>query len=285
MSLWKQITRFAQDPAPSHIFELSEAGVAYSTNGQTGFAEFPAGTLVPSPIEDNLLSADVASQTIQRIAPAGGGKKRRPAAVILPDHCVRVSLLDFDSFPSSPEEQLALVRFRVKKTVPFDIESAHVSYWIQPSTGGKKKADVVAVTVAFEVLARYEALFRSVGFHPGDVTPSSLAALELYRESGVVVIAKLAGNVVTVMALADGKLKLFRCLPLEEVNDEELLGVLHPTFAYVEDELSQPVSKLILCGFGRAPEGISVPTETLRSRLGPVNGFNAGLLGYLEAVQ
>jgi len=282
MSLWRQITRFAQDPAPNHIFELSEAGVAYSSNGQAGFAEFPPGTLTASPVEDNLLSADVVSQTIQRIAPGAAGKKRRPAAVILPDHCLRVSLLDFDSFPHSPEEQLALVRFRVKKTVPFDIESAAVSYWVQPGTG---KKNVVAVTVAYEILARYEALFRAAGFHPGEITPSSLAALELYREPGVVVIAKLAGNIVTVMAVADGRLKLFRCLQLEEVTDEELLGVLHPSFAYVEDELSQPVSKLLLCGFGRAPEGISVPTEVLTSRMGAVNGFNAGLLGYLEAVQ
>jgi type IV pilus assembly protein PilM len=243
------------------------------------------GTLVASPVEDNLISVDVASQTIQRIAPGGGAKKRRPAAVILPDHAVRVSLLDFDSFPSAPEEQMALVRFRVKKTVPFDIESAAVSYWVQPGTGGKKKSDVVAVTVAFEILARYEALFRAAGFQPGDVTSSSLAALELYREPDVVVIAKLAGHVVTIMAIAEGRLKLFRCLTLEAVTDEELLAVLHPTFAYVEDELSRPVSKLILCGFGRAPEGISVPTDTLTSRLGPVNGFNAGLLGYLEAVQ
>jgi type IV pilus assembly protein PilM len=285
MSLWKTLTRFAQDPAPAHVFEFSEAGVAYSTEGRQGFAELPAGSVVVSPVEDNLLSADIVAQAIQRIAPANGGKKRRPAAVILPDNAVRVSLLDFDSFPSAPEEQLALVRFRVKKTVPFDIESAAVSYFVQPGTGGKKKADVVAVTVSFEILARYEALFRSLGFHPGEVTSSSLAALELYQESGVVVIAKLAGNVVTVMAIADGRLKLFRCLELEEVTDEELLGVLHPTFAYVEDELAQPVSKLLLCGFGRAPEGISVPTETLRSRLGSVNGFNAGLMGYLEAVQ
>lgn len=284
MPLWKQLTRFAQDPAPAHVFEMSEAGIAYSTNGREGFAEFPEGTLVASPVEDNLLSADVVSQTVQRIAPQGAAKKRRPATVILPDFAVRVSLLDFDSFPGSPEEQLALVRFRVKKTVPFDIESAAVSYWVQPGAAGKKK-EVVAVTVAFEILARYEALFRGLGFHPGEVTSSSLAALELYKEAGVVVIAKLAGHVVTIMAVADGHLKLFRCLALEEISDEELLGVLHPTFAYIEDEIGQPVSKLVLCGFGRAPEGISVPTETLRSRLGTVNGFNAGLLGYLEAAR
>ena len=98
-------------------------------------------------------------------------------------------------------------------------------------------------------------------------------------------IAKLAGNVLTVMAVADGRLKLFRCLTLDEVTDQELMGVLQPTFAYVEDELGQPVSKLVMCGFGRAPEGITVPVDQLRSKLGSVNGFNAGLLGYLESVQ
>jgi hypothetical protein len=34
------------------------------------------------------------------------------AAVILPDYCARVAVLDFDAFPDDPEEQQALVRFR-----------------------------------------------------------------------------------------------------------------------------------------------------------------------------
>jgi type IV pilus assembly protein PilM len=263
------------------VFELSEAGIAYSAGGQQGFAEFPSGTLIASPVEDNLLSTEAAASTVQRIA--GGAGKRRPATVILPDHCARVSLLDFDAFPSAPEEQLALVKFRVKKTIPFDIESAAVGYFVQEG-GAKKKSDVVAVTVAHEILARYEALFRSVGFHPGEVTPSSLAAMELCHEPGVAVIAKLAGHVLTVMAVAHGKLKLFRCLTLDEITDEEMLTVLQPTFAYVEDELGQPVSKLLTCGFARAPEGVTVPVEPLHSQRGAVNGFNAGLLGYLEAV-
>ena len=70
-----------------------------------------------------------------------GAKKRRPAAVILPDYAARVSVLDFDSFPSSPEEQLSLVRFRVKKTIPFDIDSAAVSYWVQPADQGRREED------------------------------------------------------------------------------------------------------------------------------------------------
>jgi len=287
MSFLRAITRFAQEPAPNYVFEMSEAGIAYSIGGKRGFEALPPGTLQASPVEDNLRSPSAAAEAIQRIVPdngasGGSGKRRRPAAVILPDRAVRVSLLDFDSFPTSAEERLALVRFRVKKTIPFDIDSAAVSYSVRPSSGTKKSVDVIAVTVAFEILARYEALFRGAGFQPGEITASSLAALELYREPGVVVLAKLAGSALTVMALDDGQLRLFRCLPVEDASDEELLSVLHPTFSYVEDELGRSVGKLVTCGLAQPPAGLKVPVEQLRSRLGPVNAANAGLLGYME---
>ena len=86
------------------------------------------------------------------------------------------------------------------------------------------------------------------------------------------------------MALDDGQLRLFRCLPVEDASDEEILSVLQPTFAYVEDELGRSVGKLVTCGLERAPAGLKVPVELLRSRLGPVNPSNAGLLGYMEAM-
>lgn len=288
MALWSQITRLVTDPPPDHIFEMSEGGIAFARRGETGFQAFEPGVLAVSPLADNILRVDAVRSALARIAPPNGAR-RRPAALILPDYAVRVSLLDFDSFPSSPEEQLPLVRFRVKKTIPFDIDSAAVSYWTQPSarsvTGkiGSKKVDVVAVTVALEILARYEAVFRTEHLHPGEITTSGLCALNLYRESGVVVIAKLTGHMLTVMALADGRLKLFRCLTVEEGSDEELLAVLHPTFAYIEDELGQKPEKLLLCGFAHQPEGLNLAMEPLRSRLGAPTAYNAGLLGYLEA--
>jgi type IV pilus assembly protein PilM len=290
MAFWKQITHLVKDPPPEHIFELSEAGIAYSRNGETGFQAFEPGVLAASPLADNILRADVVTSALARIAPPNGAK-RRPAAVILPDYAVRVSLLDFDSFPSAPEEQLPLVRFRVKKTIPFDIDSAAVSYWAQPPVSkiGAKKVDVVAVTVALEILARYEAVFRAASLYPGEITTSGLAALNLYQGSGVTVIAKMAGNVLTVMAVADGRLKLFRCLMIEDGSNEEILAVLNPTFAYIEDELSRKPETLLLCGFAQPPEGLNpkdglkLEIEPLRSRLGSPNAYNAGLLGYLEA--
>ncbi len=289
MALWNQIARLVTDPPPNHLFEVSEAGIAFAHGKDTSFQAFEAGTVVVSPVEDNLLRADAVAAAIARIVPAGGSaKKRKPAAVILPDYAARVTVLDFDSFPSSLEEQNSLVRFRVKKTIPFDIDSAAVSHHVQPHPASKK-VDVIAVTVALEVIARYEALFRSSGFQPGVVTTSALAALNLYRITdgdGVAVLAKVSGRALTVSVISSNIVKLFRCVALEEANEEEILGVLHPTFAYVEDELGSPVTRLITCGIPQDILGrLKCEIEPLRSRFGTPGPYNAGLLGYLESVE
>ena len=66
--------------------------------------------------------------------------------------------------------------------------------------------------------------------------------------------------------------------------------MLFPTLAYVEDEMGVKPSKLIVSGFGEpaidnswATE-LEVPVETLQSRFGAPNPFNAGLLGYLQSM-
>lgn len=283
MSLLTRISQLVTDPPPAYAFELSEAGIAFAHGARTGFAPFEPGTLVASPVEDNLLRAEAATAQLRGIAPLDGSKKRRRMALILPDYAARISVLDFDSFPASPEEQLSLIRFRLKKTLPFDVDSAAVSYYAQPAAKGEKIEVVVAV-VALEIIARYEALFRAMNFHPGEVTTSSLATLNLYTpQTGVALIVKLCGKVLTVMVLDGPVLKLFRCVALEEVSEEEVLAVLHPTFAYVEDELSGPVRRVLMCGFPQgALAGLPADYEVLSSRAGNLGPYNAGLLGYVE---
>ena len=162
--------------------------MAHSAGADTGFAPLPGGALEASPMENNVREPQLILPVLGQVsAPKSGsskGARRRTAAVLLPDACARVSVLDFDAFPAMPAEQLALVRFRVKKTMPFDIDSAAVGYYLQSGGDRKGKTEVVAVTIALEVLARYEALFRNAGFHAGDVTVSGLACSESVQGAG-----------------------------------------------------------------------------------------------------
>jgi type IV pilus assembly protein PilM len=211
-----------------------------------------------------------------------GARKRRDIALILPDYCARVAVLDFDNFPADAKEQLSLVRFRMKKSVPFDVESAAVGYWAQTAGG---KVDVVAAVAPVEIIARYEAPFRAAGMNPGFVTTSSLAMLHLVEGRQVTVIAKLSGNVLTLMVLNGGVVKLIRCLELGDVAAD-----LYPTFAYVEDQLGVKAELLLLCGFGATTDeyqrqfhrDLGIPVEALRSPLGVPSETNAGLIGYLH---
>ena len=43
---------------------------------------------------------------------------------------MRVFVLDFDSLPAKPAEALPVLRFRLRKMVPFDVEHAGVSYQV-----------------------------------------------------------------------------------------------------------------------------------------------------------
>ncbi len=277
------LTRLLADPPPAYAFEISEAGLAWSHSGQVEWRPFEPGVVAVSPSRDNIARPEVFEQHVSALAPSNRNK-RRPAALILPDYAARVQVLDFDQFPSDADEQVSLIKFRVRKTVPFDIDSAVVSYLVQ---NGGKRVDVVAAVMALEIVARYEAPFRAAGFQPGLVTTSSLAALNLAAASGVSLVVKLSGNVLCVMVEDGSRLQLARTVALERVDSEEVLGVLHPTIAYMEDELARKPERVYWIGgqSGQMPgleSELGLPIETPGSRFGTPGEYNAGLLGYLQ---
>jgi len=287
------LANLLKDPPPTHAFELSEQGLAFADMAEparTQFAPLDRGALQVSPVHENLQQPHQILDRIHALVPLNGQRKRR-AALILPDYCARVAVLDFDAFPAQPQEQAALLRFRMKKSVPFDIDSAIVSHALQ-SRDSAGKVEILAAVMAAELVAQYEAPFRAAGFHPGFVTTSSLAALNLVESGGVSMFVKLSGRVLSVLVLDGAVIKLARCIEMDEGGSEEIDSVLHPTLAYVEDELNARPERVWLTGFTpeiadlanrwQAEWGVAV--ALLRSRFGSPDETNAGLLGYLESV-
>ncbi|MDQ6677960.1 MAG: hypothetical protein M3Z09_11750, partial [Acidobacteriota bacterium] len=213
-----------QDPPPEFAFEISEQCIAMARTRAAAaltFQDLPSGVISASPLRDNVLQPEAFAQAAMALVPTQTGRKRRTAALILPDYSARVSVLDFDSFPEKAEDQEALIRFRTRKSVPFDIDSAALSYWRQNSPGGASHEVVVALTPA-EIITRYEAPFRAAGIHPGLITVSPLAALELVPNDGISVVAKVNGHVLTVMVTHGGILRLIRSLELTEFSLSEI---------------------------------------------------------------
>lgn len=299
MAILEQITAmlpaipaFIDDPAPSYAFELSAGGIAFAVRPQRGgqapeirFEPFASEVLTVSPVNDNVMQPEALAAHVAALVKSSG--KRRDAVVMLPDYCVRVAILDFETFPGSKDEQLSLVRFRMKKTVPFDLESAAVSYHAQKAGG---RTEVVVAAAAREIIARYEAPFRAAGYLPGYLTTATLAAVDLLPSEGLALLAKLSGPILTV-ALCDGRSpKLVRCVELAELSLDEVMAVLFPTVAFAEDTLKRRPDRVAACGFGdnaglaqACGSELGLEVEQLRSPWGVAQDYNAGLLGWLAA--
>jgi type IV pilus assembly protein PilM len=207
-----------------------------------------------------------------------------------------VAVLDFDSFPALAEEQIALARFRIKRTVPFEIEDALVACYPQPRRSGSKKIDVVAVAISREIAAQYLSPFHSAGFQCGLITISGLAALALDDACPDAppqwIQVKRAGRVLSVCLLDRGTLRMFRCVELDHATVEEMIEVLAPTIAYAEDEFGARPARLRLCGFpAQDRDGdilgaeLGLPVERIRSLLGAPGAATAGLFGLLSTME
>jgi type IV pilus assembly protein PilM len=139
--------------------------------------------------------------------------RTRDVTLVVPDTAARVLLLEFDTLPGKPAEALAVVRFRLKKMLPFDADDAAVSY--QVMTTGKSGVQVVAVAMPRETLADYEGIVREAGFEPGAVLPSTLAALAgLVESEAAALVVNSGSEAVTTAIVKAGVLLLHRTVDL-----------------------------------------------------------------------
>src|SRR5206468_2102588 len=93
---------------------------------------------------------------------------------VIPDASVRVLLMDFDALPEKMSEAEPIVRFRLRKSVPFDAELAALSFQTYRKANAVR---VLATITPREVRDEYESAFRTAGFEPGYMVPSTIAVL------------------------------------------------------------------------------------------------------------
>jgi type IV pilus assembly protein PilM len=239
---------------PPGAVELSPEGVlaaALSGSGEApvyAFAPLPPGALIPGIGEPNIRAVEAVSEAI-RSALSQVSPRTRSVTLILPDSTVRVFMLDFDSLPARAAEAVPVLRFRLRKMVPFDIEHAGVSY--QVLSQNKNEWKVLTAVLPGPILAEYEAAVRSAGYEPGAVLPSSLAALEAIDSMEAVLAANLSPVALTTSITTGSDLLLHRTLDLPEdpaLRLSEIQRGIAVAAAYFEDMLQAPARMLHYAG-------------------------------------
>jgi type IV pilus assembly protein PilM len=177
--------------------------------------DVPEGAVTPGLKAGNIADKTAVVAAVRRAldAVAGTRERTRDVTVVVPDSAVRVLFVDFDQLPSKAAEALPVVRFRLKKLLPFDADEAMVSYQVMSSEKGSIK--LLAVAMPKAVLEEYEGVVLAAGYLPGAVLPSTLAALAGLDEApGAVLVVNAGMSAVTTAIVQAGALLLHRSVDM-----------------------------------------------------------------------
>jgi type IV pilus assembly protein PilM len=210
-------------------------------------SELAPGCVIPDLTENNLRERrSVVSALRDALGNVGG--RSHDLIAILPDAAVRVVLLDFETLPTKAEEAESVVRFRLRKSLPFDVDKAKVSYQAQTSSAGMR---VVAAVVLNSVLEDYEAAFVEAGFSPGVVLPSMLAALGGAPAEQPTLVVKVDVRTTSIAILDKQQLLLFRTLENTRgvaISGEQLAEDVYPSVVFFQDTYSTNIQQIFVAG-------------------------------------
>jgi type IV pilus assembly protein PilM len=258
-------------------------------------SELAPGSVVPDLVENNLRQRGAVRNGIESALGSVGGRSKDVIAIV-PDAAVRVMLVEFDTLPSDQQEALGVVRFRLKKSLPFDVDKAKVSYHAQ-KLGDEVR--VVAAVALGTVIEDYEAAFRDAGFNPGVVLPSTLAALGAAEGKKPTLVVKVDAHTTSIAILNEDRLQLFRTLENTRgvtISGEQLAEEVYPSVVFFQDTYHLNIEQIYVAGLpesgGAAPAlqaqtGAEVQELVSSSQLGTTAGGSvprwrmAGVLGAL----
>jgi type IV pilus assembly protein PilM len=248
------MSRISQSARPKLACEIAADRVIAARASDSGQVlelcstnELAPGCVLPDLSESNIRERDSVVSALRSTLEALGGRSRDLVA-ILPDAAVRVVLLDFETLPGGREEAEGVVRFRLRKSLPFDVDKAKVSYQAETAGGGVR---VVAAVALSSVVEDYETAFREAGFSPGVVLPSMLAALGAAPADKPTLVVKVDAHTTSISILDHGQLLLFRTLENARgvnISGDQLAEDIYQSVVFFQDTYNTNIEQIFVAG-------------------------------------
>jgi hypothetical protein len=259
----RRLTRWLDaTPHPPLAIEISAGRVAVVRWGRTGAIDglavenLSVGAIVPSAVETNIVDSAAVNKAVASACERVRSRDEE-VALILPDPVIRVFVQHFEEFPRSDEEAIPMLRWKLKKSVPFEADETIISYMRQaPREAG---VDVVTALARLRIIREYESLAESVGLFPGVVLSSSLAAISLLEDPKATLLARISNSTLTTAIVRSGVLCGYRCTDLPAqggyLTPQMLLEEVFPVAAYYQDTWQEGIATVRVAGLGsRLPE-------------------------------
>ena len=273
-------------PHPPVVVEISPNHVAVARWGSARgdldgivLESLPAGAVMASPVDTNVTQPDAVRGALRRAfgrIPARGA----PLALLVPDAVVRVFILPFESLPRRADEALPLLRWRLKKSVPFDVDETMISWMRQSARDGS--LEVVSAVARQRIIREYEGIIESLGAPIGVVLSSTLAALPLLEDRGATLLVRFSGKTLTSVIVHGPNMCVYRSTDMLAeaglLEPQAVLDEVFPAIAYYQDNWNAPVDRARLSGFGDRE-------EMFRGALASGLGIHAGPMVEAEGAQ
>ena len=276
------LTSLLGSPTPDAAIEISPTHVSAATVAPSGSAgaglavrsygvePLPPGALIASLGSHNIIDRPAVTAAVRTVLDRLDTRVAR-VALVIPDLSAKVSLVRFDKVPTRRDDLDHLVRWQVRKSAPFAIDEACVSY-----TPGSRDADgsaeLVVVLARRDIVEEYEHVCADAGTYAGLVDLTTFSMLNLILASPNAPTSDwLAVHMrpeYTSLAIVRGPdVVFFRNRP--EGDQETLTDLVHQTAMYYQDRLSgQGFAQVFLGGSGRTPGVVDLARRSLQERLG-----------------
>jgi type IV pilus assembly protein PilM len=245
-------------PHPSLVVEIAPAHVAvagWSKNGRSlenyAVEPLPLGAVMASPVDANVVQPEAVKaalrKTLARVPLRGA-----PVALLIPDPVVRVFILPFETFPRRTDEALGMLRWRLKKSVPFDVDETAVSWMRQ--TGKEGTLEIVAAVARQRIVREYEEILASFDTSAGVVLSSTLTTLPLLEDEGATLLMRMCGRTLVTVITQRGGLCVYRSTEMAAeagaLDPQAMLDEIFPAIAYFQDTFGGAPDRARMTGFG-----------------------------------
>ena len=228
----------------------------------------PAGLLVPSLTGENIRNRNAVLAALARVFERIGGRPRR-IGLIIPDLVAKVSLVRFEKIPSRAQDLDQLVRWQVRKTAPFPIEEAQVSY--VRGLHAPDGQDFIVSLARRTVVEEYERLCADAGSHAGLVDLATFNVINAVlaapaRPTADWLLVNVATDSASIAIVRGEHLIFFRNREAE--GDGTLADLVHQSAMYYEDRLKGGgFARVILAGGGQQAADLDQVRRSLEERL------------------
>jgi len=209
------------------------------------------GAIMPSPIETNITQPEAVGTALQVVL-RRAATRETPLALLIPDPVVRVFILPFDSLPRRADDALPLLRWRLKKSVPFDMDETVVS-WMRQS-GREGNLEVVTAVARQRIIREYEQIVENIAGNPSVVLSSTLATLPLLEERGATLLVRMNGKTMTTAITHESTLCVYRATDMAaeagQLDPQATLDEIFPAIAYYQDSWESAIDRVRITGFG-----------------------------------